>query len=231
MKEGKKFKKPGRSITSLSLFLLLALFAGGGKPGTINSSIKTCDSFVNVWGSTNVNRFELSLNYPVKRIFPIKNLDLGTKENKFYRISVPVNQFDSDNKLMYNDFLKLIKADRYPYIILEIPYGHLQHVFSGMECTMHKINITIDGITRSYVIPGSASHCREGGIYVTGLKDIRLTDFNITPPAKLMGLIKVKDDVLIDFGFVFLPEDQYKMETPSNSVPAKNISRNENQGN
>jgi len=206
--ESKILKKPGRSITLLGSFLLLALFAEGGKPGTINPPIKTCDSFVNVWGSTNVNKFELSLNYPVTRIFTVKNLDSGIKENKLYRISVPVNHFETDNKLIYNDFLKMIKADLYPDIILGIPYGHLKHVFSGMECTMHKINITIDGITKSYIIPGSASLCSGGGIYVTGLKDISLTDFNITPPVRFMGLIKVKNDVLIDFGFVFLPEDQ-----------------------
>ena len=160
--------------------------------------------FVYISGNTNISQFELSLEFPARQVFQVVLYDSSYRKNELYNISIPVNHFEANNKLIYNDFITLLKTDQYPDIIIKIPYAHLLNVFSGMLCTKHMINITIAGITNSYIIPGSASFCAGDKLYVTGIKNIRLTDFNLNPPEKLKGLIKVEDEVIIDFGFVFL---------------------------
>ncbi len=183
-------------------FAIHADFAQGKLPSDSPERSK-CKSFVEISGSTNINHFEFRLQYDANQAFLIKEPIDTTNLNSFYKISIPVRLLETKNKLIYNDFLKLLKADQYPYITIEIPYVHLNRIFSGIACTDHQIKINIAGFVNGYVIPSTSSHCEGGKIYISGIEKIRLSDFHLTPPVKFMGLVKVKDIVTIDFGFVF----------------------------
>ena len=69
--------------------------------------------------------------------------------------------------------------------------------------TDQPIQITIAGVTREYHVFCLVNSCSDNLIYVSGYRYIKLTDFNLDPPKKFQGLVKVKDEVLINFGFVF----------------------------
>ena len=148
--------------------------------------------------------FEFVLNFRGNQDFALRQADSARPEDKSYSIYIPVKQFEADNKLIYRDFLTMLKADQYPYIIIKIPVAHLEKVLAGKVCTEHSIKITIDGVTNSYNVPGTAVNCREGRVYVTGLQNIKLTDFDISPPEKFFGMIRVKNEISVSFGFVFM---------------------------
>jgi len=174
-----------------------------GKLSSDSSERSKCNSFVEISGSTNINQFEFRLEYAANQAFLIKEPIDTTNLNNYYKISIPVRSLETRNKLIYNDFLKLLKADQYPDITIEIPYVHLNRIFSGIACTDHQIIINIAGVAKSYVIPSTSSHCEGDKVYISGIEKIRLSDFHLTPPVKFMGLVKVKDIVSIDFGFMF----------------------------
>lgn len=170
-----------------------------------------CSAFVDIAGNSNINHFELNLNFPAGQAFRIRSgtvspsVDQGQapEQDDVYRISIPVRKFQTSNKLIYNDFIRLLKVDEYPDIVIEIPYEHLRNIFSGIPCMEHQIRITIAGVTRSYYIPSYSGSCSGNKFYVTGYQILRLSDFGLNPPSRFNGLIRVDEDVSIDFNFVF----------------------------
>ncbi|OGG00069.1 hypothetical protein A2Y99_01395 [Candidatus Gottesmanbacteria bacterium RBG_13_37_7] len=57
------------------------------------------------------------------------------------------------------------------------------------------------GVTRIYRIGCNFYNCGNN-LYIQGLKMIKLSDFNIQPPVKLNGLVKVKDEIAVNFGLI-----------------------------
>ncbi|WP_394331163.1 YceI family protein [Draconibacterium orientale] len=61
--------------------------------------------------------------------------------------------------------------------------------------------ITLAGHTHKYVVPCKISACDSSEILINGSLKVNLTDFNIEPPKKVLGTIKVNDEVFITFAF------------------------------
>jgi hypothetical protein len=65
----------------------------------------------------------------------------------------------------------------------------------------YAVMITIAGVTREYDVECVIQNC--GTHYILrGSKAVRLTDFNLAPPEKLSGLVKVKDEIKVSFGII-----------------------------
>lgn len=168
-------------------------------PGSI------CRNHINIVGSTNLNQFEFRLDFPLHQIFSVDNSRLSSRQNAgLYEIPLPVAGFEASNQFLYQDFLTLLKANQHPEIIVGIGYHQLLDFLEGENYTMKNIQITIAGITKEYPVSCIVNSCSENLVYISGYQRIKLTDFNIDPPEKLQGLIKVENDVTINFGFVFL---------------------------
>ncbi len=170
-----------------------------------NSNTAVCDNYINISGNTNVNRFQFDFEFsrPVK--FVVENkFNIVDENESIFEIPIPVRNFRSDNQLIYHDFLTLLKAEEYPRIIIGISYPQLNDFLTGISSSaVPQIRITIAGVSRTYRVPCFVSSCTGREVYVTGIRGIRLSDFNLDPPEKFQGLIKVKDEVIINFGFVF----------------------------
>ena len=64
-----------------------------------------------------------------------------------------------------------------------------------------EMNITIAGITHLYKIDCSIVKCSETQLLV-GSQKLKLTDFKLEPPEKLYGLVKVSDEIEVNFSFI-----------------------------
>ena len=63
------------------------------------------------------------------------------------------------------------------------------------------MNITIAGITRTYKIDCSLMNCSENTLLI-GSQKIMLSDFKLKPPEKLYGLVKVDDEITVNFSII-----------------------------
>lgn len=120
-------------------------------------------------------------------------------------LSVEVNDFRSDNKMAQHDFRKLVKADLYPQIHLQVMSLEMQpgsengrQTFSGYAV----VSITITNVTRHYTIPFIVTNEKEIHV-VDGKKRISIRDFGLEPPVQMMGLIKVSEWIDVDFHLIF----------------------------
>ena len=69
-------------------------------------------------------------------------------------------------------------------------------------------DLTIAGITKIISFNLVYDQPNRGDIIFTGSKDLKMTDFQITPPVVLMGSIKTGDEITIEFQVSFKRREQ-----------------------
>ena len=167
--------------------------------------VTICRNYINIVGNTNLNQFEFRLDLPLNQIFSVDNSGLTDGQHAgLYEIPLPVKSFEASNQFLYHDFLMLLKANLHPKIIIGIGYNQLLEFLEGENYTVQNIKITLAGVTKEYPVSCVVNLCSGNLVYITGYKNIKLTDFNIDPPEKFQGLVKVENEVMINFGFAFL---------------------------
>jgi hypothetical protein len=61
-----------------------------------------------------------------------------------------------------------------------------------------KLNITISGVSKVYELPVEVDNTQKA-VMVCGKLPIDINDFKLSPPKKLLGIIKVSNKIEIDF--------------------------------
>ena len=185
------------------LFLFLSAELSGQEVHKVDFSTDNCRSYIDINGQTNLNNFHLSQIIDHRFYLSIEDTHWrsATDTSSMTEIHVPVKQFSTTNPLLYRDFLELLNARKHPEIIIRIPNVQLEHILHGSDTIKPLISITLAGSTHDYRITCTIETCSTKGFFLRGEKQIKLTDFNITPPVKSLGLIRVKNEVIINFGF------------------------------
>ncbi len=150
-------------------------------------------------GETNINQFNFTFDnsrYDVLTINEKAKSDNLKKE--LIEFEIPVKGFKGDNYLMENDFYTLLNASNHPIIIVGIEKSLLQKIFFGSAGSVIDFYITIAGNTK-HVKGEYTTNCKNDLTILTGNANIRLTDFSIDPPQKMLGMLKVKDLIFIKF--------------------------------
>jgi len=162
------------------------------------SYYKDCHSFIRIDGGSNLSTF--SFTYSTSSLSDAWQI-IEIKDTGFFSVAVPVRDFEASNPLMYDDFLKLIKAREFPVLRIIISKKQLERSFKTERNSCPDIEIMLAGVTRIYKIDCDFYDCGNN-LFIQGLKMINLSDFNIQPPVKLNGLVKVKDEIEVNFGLI-----------------------------
>ncbi len=188
------------SFLLAAAFLLKYNYATGQEKTLLETD---CESHIEIHGSSNVNQFQL-INHNPKII----RLPGGVEVKQRYQsIEVPINQFKGSNKRMRNDFLEMVNASKYPFIIMAIEPRSLAECRKNKGLSDFETIITIAGVSNSYVVPCGIDTCKSSGYVLKGNLVVKLTDFGIDPPQKFFGLVKVDNEVLIDYVLRFQTDD------------------------
>ncbi len=110
--------------------------------------------------------------------------------NKLPNIPLEVVDFDCKNKIMTADFRKTLNHEKYP--VLTIRFLN----FSKSSATRFQATVEVKmmNVTRNYTIEFS-----EYKDSLVGNKRLKFSDFNITPPKKMGGMVYVKDELDLFF--------------------------------
>lgn len=188
------------------VFIIWLLFPGNlplqASP-PIDFPLPGCSGFIQITGKTNINSFKLhQIPNEIAGYFYTATTNPTFSNPSFSIIQIPVKEFKADNLLLYKDFLQLVKASEYPDISIRFP--DISMLEPGIDTVIKEVLITLAGTTRSYDISCVTSQCDERKLFLYGSRKLLLTDFNLVPPEKTFGLIKVMNEVIINFGFTFL---------------------------
>ena len=153
-----------------------------------------CKSYIAIHGSSNVNQFRF-----FNENLQVKTTSASiTDENQ---IQIPVYDFETSNNRMLKDFYDMVNATRHPFIHISIEPRNKADFDEGSGLTNFKTEVTIAGISNNYIVPSTISGCDHQGYMLQGDLKVKLTDFDIEPPTKLLGAVKVNDEVFIKFAF------------------------------
>lgn len=156
------------------------------------------ESEVVVSGKSNVNSFDCvysitDLSNPIKVSHQLTKNKQDKDQLEFSNAKFHLKNkcFDCGNKLINKDFNKMLKTEEYPMVLIELISVCVAEDGCSALATM---GVTIAGNTNKYDIPIQfyyENHTYEVG----GIININLLDFDIKSPKKVLGLIKVDNEV------------------------------------
>lgn len=155
-------------------------------------------SKLSIKGITNVTDFTCKC----EELFPKIQVNINKKGNKAQfektALSIRAKKLDCGNKAMNSDMYQTLKADDFPNIQIELLESEITALNDNWATLQASANLTIAGVTRkeSFTIQAKKN---DGFQYrLKGCKSIKMTDYGMTPPRPMLGLIKVKDLITLD---------------------------------
>jgi len=161
---------------------------------------------LNIHGKTNVNRFTFSFDSSITHQVKLNKDDPSTSRNEEVLFKIPVKAFHSGNKMMRKDFQELLKASRYPYIEVAIEKNKLLDILQGIYLSDLQLDISLAGHTRAVQSQYDIRHEASDRMLLEGLTSLKLRQFQLKPPQRMMGLVQVKNSILINFDIVLSQE-------------------------
>jgi hypothetical protein len=164
-------------------------------------------STLKVAGRSNVNEFTCNIpGYYQPDTISYTEDDNGRAVRLNGCLKIDVFRFDCHNKLITNDLRKTLKAEDHPTLIIR---------FVSLERTPNFQNITqklrgwveveLAGVRKTFQINYEFARKSNETYVLNGSRAFYFSDFNLAPPRKLAGAIKIKDEFSVDFSLRLLP--------------------------
>lgn len=124
----------------------------------------------------------------------------GEKVIRSVAVTVPSKSLDCDNnnKKMNEHMLKAIKADENPSIEFRVSSYDLKHGSDGAAAVL-KGTLKLGGVEKPVTIDATAKSAAAGVLRVSGVYELRMSDYGLKPPKLMMGAFKVDDPIKVNF--------------------------------
>jgi len=117
-----------------------------------------------------------------------------------FSMAIPVSSLRSDDKHLDEHMWKALKQGQFPRIRFEMTrYRVVAAAVAGAAFTLDmQGQLEVAGVVRPIQLSANVRHTARG-LQVWGARDLRMTDFNVTPPTLMLGAIKTADAITIKF--------------------------------
>ncbi|MFD2941434.1 hypothetical protein [Flavobacterium notoginsengisoli] len=170
-------------IMGLALFFLL----GSAKPTFFaeDSAVAINKIKIEITGLSTVGKYNCSNTFTIKDTVYVNCI----KKNTF-NTEIKMSDFDCGNKIMTKDLQGTVKVKKFPNSTVSI--SDIKPSGKNYKC---RLNFYITDKTLKY---------KDFILYNTddkiqGTLSLKFSDIELEPPVKMAGLIKVKDDIVINF--------------------------------
>ncbi len=126
-------------------------------------------------------------------------------------VKIPVKQLNCGKAPINRDMRKTLNADEFPVIEYKLLSSQL------MCCTDDELpqtmeietvgNLTLSGNTRKEKIIISGQFIGTYQFRITGSHVVKMSDFGLEPPSPMLGLIKVDDEMIVNFDVILTLKD------------------------
>jgi polyisoprenoid-binding protein YceI len=125
------------------------------------------------------------------------NFNAGTKQLEGIQplvFNMPVSALKSDEGLLNTRAYDALKKDKYPNFTFKL---------TSTRVTGNQINIvgqlSICGTTKEVTLPATIQKTNNGLVVLSGTKKIKMTEFGVTPPKYMLGMMRVYDDLTLNY--------------------------------
>lgn len=134
------------------------------------------------------------------RDVPGEKSRIGSEEASVELI-VPVTSFDCGKARMNRDMYEALKASSHPEIGFLL--DGVEVVNSNSDGEEYNLRATgrlrLAGEERQVTVSVRGSNLPDGRLRATGAVDLLMSDFGITPPSALLGLVRARDQITVAF--------------------------------
>ncbi|MES2107735.1 MAG: YceI family protein [Bacteroidota bacterium] len=198
-------KKLNKQITATITILAVIIFIVMPQTLRAQASYKLLpgkDVTVKVLGSSNVHDWtETATGLISQGDFKFEGDQLKSLHS--FSFSVDVKSLKSEHESMDNRTYKAIKADKFPTVTYKLTSAVVTLVQKNKYVIKATGDLTITGYTQTVVLNVSAVVNPDNTITCTGEQKLQLTDYKISPPSFMLGAMKVKNDLTIQFNLVY----------------------------
>jgi hypothetical protein len=181
-------------ITTSFVMPYKAIRTGGSKKWLVSENSNLC-----VNGTTNINKFscEIAAYDHVDTLTVSK----GDKDIVLSGcISLNVQSFDCHNAMMTRDLRKTLKDKQFPQLHISfLSLNKLPQLSAQPAFITGMVNIEIAGVKKLFEVNYQITQDAQKNIHLDGARDVNFSDFNLTPPSKLGGMIKTRDKLSVEF--------------------------------
>lgn len=156
-----------------------------------------------VHGSSNVNNFTCDINgIAEKDTILLVNTASGLVKLTG-AIKMDVTSFDCHNYLIRKDLRKTLKADQYPKMIIRfLTLKTMPLLSSKTEQVTGWVEVELAGMKKTFELTYTFKKTSPGIIWLKGGRNFSFSDFRLSAPRKLAGLVKIKDEFIVNFQLV-----------------------------
>ena len=161
------------------------------------------NSTLRVAGKSNVNSFTCKINVQAEKDTitcmnnPSKSISLSGD------IQIDVISFDCESNLITRDLRKTLKADQYPKMNIRFLTLECMPVLQNKtELIKGWVEVELAGVAKKFELCYSFSRATSGYMQLDGGKSFSFSDFKLSPPRKLAGLIRIKDAFDVNFQLI-----------------------------
>jgi hypothetical protein len=178
---------------------MLLLVAAGFFPITPKWVISE-SSTLSVNGSTNINKFACD----VPAYGQIDTLTFRSRADKSIvltgSIDLKVQSFDCHNAVMTHDLRNTLKEKQFPCLhITFLSLNELPELTTKPKAITGMVKIELAGIAKQFQINYEVLVDAQKTMHMIGSRDINFSDFNLSPPRKLGGIIRTNDKLSVVF--------------------------------
>ena len=185
-------------LPALTLIVALPVVAWNARP-----ELLTLQPESKVWvdGKSTIKSFSCTAGDVAAVIDAVPNgvtkVGAGEKGIRAVRITVPAEKLECGNGTMNEHMRKAIKLRDNPTIEFTMSGYDVSKGADGVSGTLTG-TLKLGGVTKTVSIPAAAK--TDGGtLRVTGAYELKMSDFDLTPPSLMFGRIKVRDDLTVKF--------------------------------
>jgi polyisoprenoid-binding protein YceI len=124
----------------------------------------------------------------------------GEKAISTVDVIVPTEKMDCGNGTMNDHMRNALKTKDFKTISFKLTSYEVSKSPDGIGGTLNG-TLTLGGVKKPIAIPATGMDLG-GALRVTGTYNLKMTDYELTPPSLMFGRIKVRDEVTVKFDLV-----------------------------
>lgn len=173
------------------------------QPGKIVKWVVEKNSSLRVQGTSNLNSFTCNINEYSRKDTIICFGNATGPINLRGEIQMDILGFNCHSNMITTGLRKTLKADEYPTMTIRFLSIQYMPVFQNkMELIKGWIEVKLAGSVKRFELSYSFLQAGLSYVQLNGMRRFRFSDFNLSPPQKFGGLIKIKDDFDVHFQLI-----------------------------
>jgi polyisoprenoid-binding protein YceI len=150
-------------------------------------------------GTTNVHDFKTNVTLAKGEAV----VNTTNKELQSLVVEVPVRAIKSGEKLMDTKTYETFGVEKYPNITFKLVEVNSLRVDGSQVFVTVTGNLTMAGVTRRISLKSTGNASKSGIFDFKGSVALKMSDFKMSPPTAMMGLMKVGDGITLNYNVSF----------------------------